>query len=120
PSADGLPFPQGDHWTYPPGVPDFQPEEEPQPHLLIQLAPEVLERFARGYQEDAFFKQHIVEKESSAQTLLTPSRFQRGNNGLLYFINADWQYRLCVPRSEVNYVLSTIHDSPFESAHAGA
>ncbi|KAI4294338.1 hypothetical protein K525DRAFT_174037, partial [Schizophyllum commune Loenen D] len=116
---EDLPFPQGDHWTYPPGVPDFQPEDEPQPHLLIQLAPEVLERFTKGYHEDAFFKQHVVEKEPSAQTLLTPSRFQRGNNGLLYFINADWQYRLCVPRSEVNYVLSTVHDSPFESAHAG-
>lgn len=70
--------------------------------------------------EDPFFKSKYVDEVPNPNTVVTPSHFWKDPNGLLYFMDADWNSRLCVPKSEVNYVLNWIHDSPFESAHAGA
>ncbi|KAL1658293.1 hypothetical protein GGF50DRAFT_16315, partial [Schizophyllum commune] len=119
-SDDALPFANSPHWVYPPGPKEREEEEEePQAHLLVQLKPELAERFRKGYQADAYFNQHYIDKENSAANQLTPSRFSKSADGLLYFIDADWQARLCVPSSEVNYVLRTIHNNPYEAAHAG-
>jgi len=76
-------------------------------------------RFVAGYQKDNYFSPRYVEDAPSPERLLTPSRFCKGRNGLLYFVDADWTHRLCVPQSEVPMVLKWIHDSPHESAHAG-
>ncbi|KAL1658462.1 hypothetical protein GGF50DRAFT_41223, partial [Schizophyllum commune] len=117
---DALPFADSPHWVYPPGPKKRkEEEEEPRAHLLVQLKPELGDRFRKGYKEDAYFSRHYVDKENSAANLLTSSRFSKGADGLLYFIDADWQTRLCVPASEVNYVLQTIHNNPYEAAHAG-
>jgi hypothetical protein len=122
-SLDPLPFPASDPWTYPPGVNPPQPEVETdfenRSHLLLSIEPELLRKFIEGYKSDAYFRNLYVEDMHSPNIVLTPSRFQKGSNGLLYFLDASWNLRLCVPRSMVPYILSLTHDSASESAHVG-
>ncbi|KJA22877.1 hypothetical protein HYPSUDRAFT_138389, partial [Hypholoma sublateritium FD-334 SS-4] len=123
-AEEGLPFPEGDHWTYPVG---FEGKTETpvedwnrKTHLLVSMRDDVVARFQKGYSEDPFFKSKYIDEIPNPNTVVTPSHFWKDPNGLLYFMDADWNSRLCVPKTEVNYVLNWIHDSPFESAHAGA
>jgi hypothetical protein len=93
---------------------------EKKSHLLISLNADLIKQFVAGYAEDSFFKQkYSLSDISNLNTVLTPSHFQKGQDGLFYFLDADWATRLCVPQSMVNFVLEWIHDSPSESAHAG-
>jgi hypothetical protein len=85
----------------------------------VSINPEVLNKFVEGYKSDPYFRERYVEEMHSADTILTPSRFQKGANGLLYFLDADWNSRLCVPRLQVPYVLSLLHGTASESVHAG-
>lgn len=123
PADDELPFPKDDHWTYPAGVkrPLGEPEERwDSSHLLVALNEKTRRKFVAGYLKDTHFaKKYRVKEQSKPDTVLTPSRFQTGSNGLMYFIDVDWQARLCVPESLIGFVLKWIHDSPYESAHAG-
>lgn len=123
-TKDELPFPEGGHWTYPATAFDSpfkaRPEEERKSHLLISMDPNLIQEFITGYKEDPFFKSKYSADEIPSHTkVITPSHFRKGKNGLLYFFDADFNAKLCIPKSKVNYVLSWIHNSPYESAHAG-
>lgn len=80
-------------------------------HLLVSMSESMVEAFKTGYEEDNFLKSRYVDEVPNSQTAVTPSHFRTGKNGLLYFVDADWSARLCVPKSQVNYVLKWIHDS---------
>ncbi|KAF9471211.1 hypothetical protein BDN70DRAFT_783329, partial [Pholiota conissans] len=118
-----LPFPENDHWTYP--VEFEKPLEPPseewerKSHLLIALDKDLTKQFVEGYKEDPFFKEKYTQEIPNDKMVITPSHFRVGSDQLLYFLDADWATRLCVPRSLINFVLKWIHDSAFESAHAG-
>jgi hypothetical protein len=62
PVADDMPFPTGDHWTYPVGVaPTDEPAEddwEHRSHVLLGAKPEFLREFAKGYWRDPAFRRH--------------------------------------------------------------
>ncbi|KAF9022744.1 hypothetical protein BDZ89DRAFT_916776, partial [Hymenopellis radicata] len=97
-------LPQVNHWTYPlpmkkEELPESPPDDEA--HLLIGLSPDLLSQFRAGYAKDRFFKTYYVTEVANPSQVLTPSRFEKGANGLLYFIDADWKYRLCVPSNVV-------------------
>jgi hypothetical protein len=79
----------------------------------------VKDEFIRGYKEDPYFRDRYTEEATSPEKVLTPSHFQKGRDRLLYFVDADWKNRLCIPRSKIQFVLRWIHESPHESAHAG-
>ncbi|KJA21722.1 hypothetical protein HYPSUDRAFT_140001, partial [Hypholoma sublateritium FD-334 SS-4] len=121
--ADDLPFPNNDHWTYPVDFekPVLDPDDEwdSRSHLLISMEESLLQQFREGYVLDPYFKDKYVDEVPNPQAVITPSHFRKSAEGLLYFVDADWNARLCVPKSQVGYVLSWIHDEPFESAHAG-
>jgi hypothetical protein len=123
PAEDDLPFPKGDHWTYPAGEGlekgTFEEEWEKRSHLLVAAKPEMIREFSEGYRADNYFRKHFVDTVPNPETPLTPSQFQKGENSLLYFIDADWNSRLCVPRSKMPYTLSLVHDSAHEGAHTG-
>lgn len=125
-NEDPLPFAQEDHWTYPVGVRRKALEKEELDddwnrgnHLLLSIKPEIMKEFADAYVEDGYFKKKYVIETPNSKKELTPSHFRTGNNGLLYFIDADWNTRLCVPRKKVPFILRWMHESPYESAHAG-
>jgi hypothetical protein len=79
----------------------------------------VKDEFVRGYEEDPYFRDRYTEEAASPEKVLTPSHFQKGKDGLLYFVDADWRNCLCVPCTKVQFALRWIHESPHESAHAG-
>ncbi|KAJ8690438.1 hypothetical protein PTI98_011865 [Pleurotus ostreatus] len=90
-------------------------------HLLVGFSPDTRKEWDTAYKADPYFREKLQRSsKESPDTLLTPSRFQKGVNGLLYFVDADWNYRLCVPRDQIPAILKMIHDSPHESAHEGA
>jgi hypothetical protein len=121
--GDILPFPNSDHWTYPSGTKSSEvpPDEEwtKKTQLLVSVDPIICKEFAEGYEEDKFFAPRYVKVQPNEKTVISASHFQRGRDDLLYFVDAGWKTRLCVPSSKVNYVLRWIHESPYESAHAG-
>ncbi|KDQ27175.1 hypothetical protein PLEOSDRAFT_1043366, partial [Pleurotus ostreatus PC15] len=113
-----------DHWTYPEGVRPLDLSDEEgltKSHLLVAFTPAARKEWETAYLEDAYFKDKFEAADvAHPDRVLTPSRFQKGSNGLLYFIDADWNYRLCVPQGRVSFVLKLIHEPPYESAHEGA
>jgi hypothetical protein len=111
-----------------PAVDDSVPHDEQDPpensdnqgHPLTQLNVELLSQFVKGYQEDPYFRdRYNLDRAHNRNEPLTPSRFERAKNGLLYFIDASSNTRVCVPRTLVETVLKWIHEPPYESAHAG-
>ncbi|KAI4294663.1 hypothetical protein GGG16DRAFT_66906, partial [Schizophyllum commune] len=114
-----------DYWTYPQGVESTVEEdlddrmEESGTHLLLSMHPALTQQFKDGYKTDPYFKDRYAESVESPAKILTPSHFRRGPTGLLYFFNADWEARLCIPRSMVQFVLEWIHESREEAAHGG-
>jgi hypothetical protein len=82
------------------------------------MNPELIKDFGRAYSSDTYFMKKLALEPHSPQKLLTPSRFQRGLNRLLYFVDADWRTRLCVPEGQRNFVLQWLHETASESAHA--
>lgn len=114
-------FPEIDRWSYPSDArPEGKEEDwENRAHLLVALNPEVIKDFVKGYEEDLFFKLYYAEEIPNPHVAITPSHFHKGANGLLYFIDARWETRLCVPRSQVQFVLEWIHKAPHEAAHGG-
>jgi hypothetical protein len=116
-----FPFEQADHWTYPAGAKPDKDEEDWNKHsnLLVSVSQEVKDEFIRGYKEDPYFRDRYTEEATSPEKVLTPSHFQKGRDKLLYFVDAGWKNRLCIPRSKIQFVLRWIHESPHESAHVG-
>lgn len=124
PIADELPFSENDPWTYPVGATSDSSSMNEEnwnrkPHLLLSMDKAIIAKFVEGYGEDPFFKPRYVNEIPNHNSVITPSHFRKGDNGLLYFMDSNYNAKLCVPRTMVNYVLKWIHDSPFESAHAG-
>ncbi|KDQ28699.1 hypothetical protein PLEOSDRAFT_1025604, partial [Pleurotus ostreatus PC15] len=119
------PLPE-DHWTRPEpsegalGDPysSILDDDTMRPHLLVSLSPHELTSWKKAYENDRYYLDKGMDDEN-ASVSLTPSRFQRSDNGLVYFIDADWRYRLCVPNGKINEVLNLIHNSPHEGAHSG-
>ncbi|KAI0038332.1 hypothetical protein FA95DRAFT_1461776, partial [Auriscalpium vulgare] len=90
------------------------------PHLLISMRSESVERYARAYAQDPAFHDKWLEAGADPQQPQFQGQcFIRGDNGLLFFRINDEPPRLCVPRTEVEPLLSQVHDSPFEAAHEG-
>ena len=114
-------FPEADEWSFPTDAQSDRKEEEweNRAHLLVALSSEVIDNFVKGYKEDPFFRQYYAEEIPNPRVALTPSHFRKGSNGLLYFIDARWETRLCVPRSQIQFVLEWIHEAPHEAAHGG-
>ncbi|KAL1657928.1 hypothetical protein GGF50DRAFT_68246, partial [Schizophyllum commune] len=130
-NLDALPFSNedsvADAWTLPQGVhpaaqrKDAQVEEDqlPEGHLLLSMDPVLVQQFKEGYLKDEYFKSRYGSMAASPENELTPSHYRTGRLGLLYFFDADWNAKLCVPRSMVRFVLTWLHESSNEAAHGG-
>lgn len=80
---------------------------------------EALTRFVDGYLKDASFRERWDLKESDSDSWGPAKRFFKDGQGLLYFRDADFLPRLCVPKSERAVILSQAHNSAYTTAHAG-
>jgi hypothetical protein len=104
-----LPFPEGDHWTYPIGVKppgdNYEDNWSKRSHLLVSMNPEITKQFTDTYEDNPYFKKKYPIEIPHPARVLTPSQFQQGKSNLLYFIGANWNTHLCVLTSQVNFVL---------------
>ncbi|EJD50194.1 hypothetical protein AURDEDRAFT_35190, partial [Auricularia subglabra TFB-10046 SS5] len=87
------------------------------PTLLVSMSDDMKARYSKGYDRDSAFRGKGID--SDERSWYAGTRFYRGNDGLLFFRDADFMPRLCVPRSEQPALLRLMHESPFETAHAG-
>ena len=80
--GDVLPFPNADHWTYPPGTKplDSTVNEEwsKRSQLLISVDPTICKEFAKGYEEDKFFTPRYIKVQPNEKMIISASHFQRG------------------------------------------
>ncbi|KZW00785.1 hypothetical protein EXIGLDRAFT_587718, partial [Exidia glandulosa HHB12029] len=86
------------------------------PTLLVSMSEELRQRYINGYAADPAF---AGQGEGDETSWYPGNRFYRGKDGLLFFRDADLMPRLCVPKSERAALMRHIHESAYESAHAG-
>jgi hypothetical protein len=100
---------------------EFRADDSPSyGHPLTRMSEELILQFVEGYEEDPYCKdRYNLDKARNPNVPLTPSHFEKADSGLLYFVDANVNSRVCVPRSLVGTVLKWIHEPPYESAHAG-
>ncbi|EJD46746.1 hypothetical protein AURDEDRAFT_33179, partial [Auricularia subglabra TFB-10046 SS5] len=87
------------------------------PTLLVSMSEELRAAFVEGYRTDPAFKDK--GHETDERSWYAGSRFYRDSDGLLFFRDADFMPRLCVPSSQQAALLKRVHESSWEAAHAG-
>ena len=88
--------------------------------LLVSMDPVTIEEWQAGYKKDAYFSAIIanLQAESHANHPLHP-KYHYSDDGMLYFEDWNGNNRLCVPTSQQVAVMSEVHNSYMEAAHAG-
>ncbi|KAI4294333.1 hypothetical protein K525DRAFT_149445, partial [Schizophyllum commune Loenen D] len=86
------------------------------PAILLHMDKGEKEEFVKAYQNEAYWTTRWANANTSAEW--TPGRrYHRTDDGLLFFMDADYHPRLCVPDQLVPRILKTAHEEPMESAH---
>ena len=98
---------------------DYWNARNPPPNLHVAIDKGFLDDWIKGYQADRFFKTIWNDARRQAQNWKADGRFIKDERGLLYFVDPDYQPRLCVPSSLRNFILTEAHENPMESSHAG-
>ncbi|KZV89352.1 hypothetical protein EXIGLDRAFT_571302, partial [Exidia glandulosa HHB12029] len=91
--------------------------EHPPPVLQVVMSPEMQDKFRKGYASDPAFAKK--GGNSDERSWYAGNRFFKGNDGLLFFRDADLMPRLCVPKNMQVPLMRHMHESAFETAHAG-
>ena len=91
----------------------------PAPNLQVAIDPEFLTEWVEDYQSDLAFRKIWADKNREAGYWNGNGRFLKDERGLLFFLDGDYQPRLCVPKGRRNFILREAHENPLESAHAG-
>lgn len=90
------------------------------PTVLVKMNEEVRKRYIQGYKDDITFRARWENQQNNPDSWDPANRFFRDGDDLLYFRDADFHARLCVPKSERVAVMREAHESPHLTAHAGA
>ena len=104
---------------------EVQPSEEywkavnPTPNLHIAIDDTTLQDWIDAYKTDEAFKTIWEHKQQEPIDTSVNNRYLKDERGLLYFVDPDYQPRLCVPKSQRNFILREAHENPLESSHAG-
>lgn len=93
--------------------------DHPPPSIVVHLAPEYRTRFVEAYQKDVAFKGQWDKVTLSSDPWHPAQRYRKDEHGLLYFRDADFVPRLCVPIPERARIMREAHESLLYTAHAG-
>ncbi|KAF8174327.1 hypothetical protein K438DRAFT_1489263, partial [Mycena galopus ATCC 62051] len=86
----------------------------PPPNIHIGMEDHYRASWVEAYRDDSEFKNIWADPKG----LWTPGqRFFPSDGGLLFFRDADYQPRLCVPKSKRKEIKTEAHEAPLESAH---
>lgn len=75
--------------------------------------------WVKGYQEDPHLVKIWEDPKSLAENWTPRHRFFKDSNGLLFFRDADYQPRLCVPIGRRRLLLEEAHEQAYKGAHQG-
>ncbi|PBK70881.1 hypothetical protein ARMSODRAFT_847363, partial [Armillaria solidipes] len=89
------------------------------PAIHISINEELKKNFIAGYHKDRQLKTPYHEASKAEDSRSAGKRFYKDENELLFFINADFQPRLCVPKNLQQIILTESHESPLETTHMG-
>ncbi|PBK63536.1 hypothetical protein ARMSODRAFT_865117, partial [Armillaria solidipes] len=89
------------------------------PEIHITISEELKQTFIMEYSKDRQFETPYHEASAAKDSRSAGKRFFRDENGLLFFINADFQPHLCVPKALQQDILTESHEAPLETAHMG-
>ena len=98
---------------------EYWDTSNPAPNIHVQMDPAFIADWVKGYQSDPAFKSIWNDEGRDELNWKNNGRFLRDERGLLFFLDENYQPRLCVPRSQRNFILREAHENPLESAHAG-
>ncbi|KIY61402.1 hypothetical protein CYLTODRAFT_362973, partial [Cylindrobasidium torrendii FP15055 ss-10] len=89
-------------------------------NIQVSLAESEINKWLKGYELDAHFKdfQESSKLDTYHQSPKYPQYFY-GEFGMIYFEDANGNFRLCVPDALRAEVMTQVHDSLMETAHAG-
>ncbi|KAL1657808.1 hypothetical protein GGF50DRAFT_19495, partial [Schizophyllum commune] len=86
--------------------------------ILLHMDESEKEEFVRAYKAEQYWATRWRDANSSDEW--TPGRrYHRTDDGLLFFLDADYHPRLCIPDKLVPKILKIAHEEPMESAHGG-
>ena len=98
----------------------YEKANEPPGYIHTQMADDLRLKWVQGYLEDPGLRSVYEDKRSKVGSWEPGFRFFKDLDRLLYFRDADYHPRLCVPKALRRDVLTEAHESPFETAHMGA
>ncbi|KIJ90556.1 hypothetical protein K443DRAFT_116430, partial [Laccaria amethystina LaAM-08-1] len=98
---------------------EYWDSRNPPPNLHIAIDDTFIHEWIEGYKADQAFSSIWADEKRELQNWKANGRFIKDERGLLYFVDPDYQPRLCVPKSHRNFVLREAHENPMESGHAG-
>ncbi|KAI5886764.1 uncharacterized protein SCHCODRAFT_02467268, partial [Schizophyllum commune H4-8] len=87
------------------------------PALLSHLSEEMKERFRAAYLEEPYWKRRYEDSGLASDTWTPGRRYYKSDDGLLFFLDADYLPRLCVPDKLVGEILISAHEEPMEGGH---
>lgn len=91
----------------------------PPPNIQVSLDAQLVQEFVNGYKQDEAFKNKWKEAPGRDKMSDPGLRFYKDDSDLLFFRDANYQPRLCVPKNTRNLVLREAHDQPYGGAHTG-
>ncbi|KII89601.1 hypothetical protein PLICRDRAFT_107809, partial [Plicaturopsis crispa FD-325 SS-3] len=89
------------------------------PTLNVEISPGYRKKLIAAYKKDATFRDRWMDPSTSSNVWHAGKRYYKDDEGLLYFRDADFKPRLCIPKSEQPAILREMHESPLSTAHAG-
>lgn len=87
--------------------------------LNTHMDSQLLQEWVEAYSKSRSFQQAYEDLRSSRESWTPGYRFVKDNTGLLYFRDADYQPRLCVPEAFRTRLITLAHESASETAHMG-
>ncbi|KAI5895910.1 uncharacterized protein SCHCODRAFT_02480477, partial [Schizophyllum commune H4-8] len=87
------------------------------PALVAHIEEDLAQRFRQGYQEEAYWARRYEEADTLSASWTPGRRYYKSEDGLLFFLDADYLPRLCVPDALVDEILLKAHEEPMEGAH---
>ena len=78
-----------------------------------------VQSWVKAYQNDVAFKTKYEAALDKQMDWSASRRYFKDSDGLLYFRDADFKLKLCVPSNKRAEILVDAHESPFETAHSG-
>ena len=91
----------------------------PPPNIHVHMSEDTLSAWVDGYKQDPHLFKTWDDPKSSIENWIPGHRFLKDDQGLLFFRDADYQPRLCVPKNQRLRLLEEAHEQAYEGAHQG-